>query len=291
MQRLHDEGELVYTRNGMPRAKRYIDSSVVLSDTWIDIDPINAAARERLGYPTQKPLALLERIIQASSNEGDIVLDPFCGCGTAIAVAERLHRHWIGIDITHLAIALMKHRLHGAFPTDLSHYEVIGVPKDLPSAEALARQDRYQFEWWAVGLVNARPAHDKRKGADEGVDGYLFFLDDNSGKAKSLVVQVKSGAVSVRDIRELETVRRREKAEIGVFVTLQPPTRPMEQEAAAMGFYEPVFFSGRFPRLQVFTIEALLQGKEAQYPRVAPTVTFKRAQRHDKSRETQTKLF
>ena len=163
------EGRIVFSKGGKPRLKTDLASlpGIAVHDVWTDVEPINAAAQERLGYPTQKPEALLERIIKASSNEGDLVLDPFCGCGTAIAVAERLHRRWIGIDLTHLAIALMKHRLHDTFGPDLSPYEVIGAPEDLASAEALAQQDRYQFEWWALGLVDARPAQDKKKGATE----------------------------------------------------------------------------------------------------------------------------
>src|SRR4030066_1385726 len=188
---------------------------------------INPVAAERLGYPTQKPEALLERIINASSNEGDLVLDPFCGCGTSIAVAERLHRRWIGIDITRLAITLMRHRLNNAFGKELSPYEIIGQPKDLESARVLAQESehsgRYQFEWWALGLVDARPAQDKKKGSDKGIDGYINFFDDNSGKAKAIIVQVKSGHVNASHIRDLKGVLEREKAQIGVYITLGDP--------------------------------------------------------------------
>ena len=204
MQRLLAEGRVIQPRLGaVPRLKRYLDEmpGIAIGDMWDDISPINSQAKERLGYPTQKPQALLERIIGASSNEGDSILDPFCGCGTTINVAERLHRKWIGIDITHLAIALIKNRLHDTFGPELSPYEVIGDPKDLASAQALAEYDRYQFQWWAVGLVNARPAQDKKKGADSGIDGYIYFEDDDSGKAKQIIVQVKSGKVSVPQVR------------------------------------------------------------------------------------------
>ena len=258
---------------------------------WWEIPFINQAAKERLGYPTQKPEALLERITKASSNEGDVVLDPFCGCGTTIAVAERLKRCWIGIDITHLAISLMRHRLHDTFGPELAPYEVIGDPKDLSSARALAEENRYQFEWWALGLVDARPAQDKRKGADRGVDGYINFFDDNSGKAKTIIVQVKSGGVKRGDIATLKGDMEREKAPIGVFITLEEPTRPMLQEAAAGGFYEPEHFPGnQYPHLQILTIRELLEGKEAQYPRMAPTATFKRAQRHRRDLKEQQRL-
>ena len=208
------------------------------------------------------------------------MLDPFCGCGTATAAAERLKRRWIGIDITHLAITLIRHRLNDAFGGKLRPYQVIGVPEDLAGAAALAQENRYQFEWWALGLVDARPAGDKRKGADSGVDGYINFFDDNSGKAKRIVVQVKSGHVERSQIATLNSDREREKAEIGLFITLERPTNPMAQEALSAGFYEPEHFSNhRFPRVQILTIEGLLEGVEAQYPRFAPRATFRRAPR------------
>ena len=297
LNRLRNENRLIEPKR--PGAKysykQYLHESRgerQFDDTWVDINMINPVASERLGYPTQKPEALLERIIAASSNEGDLVLDPFCGCGTTIAVAEQHpKRRWIGIDITHLAITLMRHRLNDTFGPDLSPYEVIGDPKDLEGAMALAEQNRYQFEWWALGLVDARPAQDKRKGADRGVDGYINFFDDNSGKAKTVVVQVKSGHVNAAYVRDLSGVLEREKSPIGVLITLEKPTRPMIQEAAAGGFYEPEHFPGhQYPRLQILTIQELLEGKEAEYPRMAPPATFKRAQRHRKSIEDQHKF-
>ena len=206
--------------------------------TWHGANPIGlgrisgnlqaSQARERLGYPTQKPEALLERIILASSNEGDVVLDPFCGCGTAVAVAERLGRRWTGIDVTHLAISLMKSRLHDTFGTQLSEYDVVGVPQDIASAKALAEESghdgRYQFEYWALGLVDARPGNNRRRGADAGVDGYINFFDDESGKAKTVLVQVKSGHVQRNIVATLKGDMEREQAEMGLLVTLEPPT-------------------------------------------------------------------
>lgn len=255
-------------------------SGVPLQDIFTDIQPVVSASSERLPYPTQKPEALLERIIRASSNEGDIVLDPFCGCGTALIAAERLKRRWLGIDITHLAITLIKNRLHDTFDPDLSPFEVIGEPADLTSAQALAEENRHQFEYWALGLVDARPAQDKKKGADSGVDGVINFQDDNSGIYKKLVLQVKSGHVSAAQVRDLKGVLEREKAPIGALLTLKPPTRPMKEEAAAAGFYEPVHFPGhRFPRLQILTIAEVLGGRELEYPRFAPSGTFKKAAR------------
>ena len=288
-----NKGLIVVPENGMPSVKRYLDEvgGNFVEDIWTDIPPINAMARERLGYPTQKPEAFLERIIAASSAEGGLVLDPFCGCGTTIAVAERLKRRWIGIDITHLAISLMRHRLHDTFGPELSPYEIIGDPKDLSSARALAEENRYQFEWWALGLVDARPAQDKRKGADRGVDGYINFFDDNSGKAKTIIVQVKSGGVNRSYIATLKGDREREKSPIGILITLEEPTKPMLQEAVTAGYYEPEHFPGyQYPRIQILTIRELLDGKEAQYPRMAPSATFKRAQRHRKSIEDQQRL-
>ena len=292
MERLDREGRVFYTASGMPRRKRYLDEmpGVPLQDVWTDIPPIGSRARERLGYPTQKPEALLERIIAASSNEGDVVLDPFCGCGTAIAVAERLNRRWIGVDITHLAVSLMKYRLHDAFGERLSPYDVVGAPQDAASARALALESehdgRYQFEYWALGLVNARPANDRRRGADAGVDGYVNFLDDDSGKVKRVVVQVKSGKVERVHIAALRGDLERQSAEIGLLVTLEPPTAPMVRDALATGFYEPRLFPGRrFPRVQILTIEALLGGAAPEVPRLGLTgdPTFRRAPRRPPS--------
>ena len=281
---LLDDADLVYwpPRGRVPQQKRYLAESpgVPIQDIITDIRPIGSHAQERLGYPTQKPESLLERIISASSNEGDVVLDPFCGCGTAVAAAERLNRRWIGIDITHLAITLIRHRLHDTFGEDLRPYEVVGEPKDLPSAESLALHDRYQFEWWALGLVDARPARDRKKGADAGIDGYINFFDDNSGKPKRIVVQVKSGKVQRNQIATLKSDMAREKADLALFVTLNTPSGPMEQEALEAGFYTPEAFPDHnFPRVQILTIEDLLSGAQAEYPRYAPSATFQRAPR------------
>ena len=293
MRELDAQGRIRYTRSGTAEYIRYLDEmpGMPAQDIWTDISPINSQARERLGYPTQKPEALLERIIAASSNEGDLILDPFCGCGTALVVAERLKRRWIGIDITHLAISLMRHRLQDTFGPDLSPYEVIGDPKDLFSARALAEQNRYQFEWWALSLVDARPAQDKKKGADRGVDGYINFFDDNSGKAKTIVVQVKSGGVNRGHIATLNSDREREKAPIGILITLEEPTKPMLEEATTVGYYEPERLPGyQYPRIQILTIGELLEGKQPQYPRVAPPATFKRARRHRAGTQDQQQL-
>ncbi len=284
-------------RPGFPRFKRYLGDGMPVQDVVTDVFPINSQAQERLGYPTQKPESLLERIIKASSNEGDVVLDPFCGCGTTISVAERLHRRWIGIDITHLAITLIRHRLADTHGAELSPYEVLGDPKDLGSAQALAQVDRYQFQWWALGLVDARPARDvRKKGADAGVDGYINFIDDTSGVAKRVVLQVKSGHVKSGDIRDLKGVLDRDKAAIGGFITLEPPTAAMRTEAVSAGFYESAFkFEGsasgeKFPRLQILSIQDLLSGKKLEYPRHR-IETFRQAARNPKPSAEQTGLF
>jgi len=285
-------------RDGMPvpdiwAYQPYTEGTLHGTDQGVDADVawMGTTDPERLGYQTQKSEGLLRRIIAASSNEGDLILDPFCGCGTALVVAERLKRRWIGIDITHLAISLMRHRFQDTFGPDLSPYEVIGDPKDLSSAKALAEQNRYQFEWWALSLIDARPAQDKKKGADRGVDGYINFFDDNSGKAKTIVVQVKSGGVNRGHIATLNSDREREKAPIGILITLEEPTRPMLEEATTAGYYEPERFPGyQYPRIQILTIGGLLEGRQAQYPRVAAPATFKRARRHRRSEDQQQPL-
>ena len=290
MEKLDREGRIWYpdAKSKRPQLKRYLENTkgTLATNIWTDINPINSMAVERLGYPTQKPEALLERILAASSNEGDIVLDPFCGCGTAVHAAEKLHRRWIGIDITHLAITLIKNRLRTAFGAELSLYEVVGDPKDLESARALGELDRYQFEWWAIGLVDARPAQDKKKGADKGIDGYITFFDDGSNIAKRAVVQVKSGHVNRSQIGDLNNARQREKAEIAVFITLEVPTDPMMKEAVATGFYQPEYFPGmKVPRMQILTIGELLGGKKVKVPIAsqAQLSTFKAAGKAQKS--------
>jgi site-specific DNA-methyltransferase (adenine-specific) len=263
---------------GLPRFKRYLESGMPIQDVITDIFPINSQAQERLGYPTQKPEALLERIIKASSNEGDVVLDPFCGCGTTVQVAQRLNRRWIGIDITHLAIGLIKKRLSDAFGPEIkSTYEVIGEPTDYQGAAQLAEEDKYQFQWWALGQVGARPT-DQKKGADHGIDGRLYFHDDDSGKSKQIVFSVKAGGVSVPQVRDLVGVISRERAEIGVFLCIEEPTKPMKKEAAEAGFYKSSDGS-TYPRLQILTIQQILDGKQPEYPAHRRDATFKKAPR------------
>lgn len=239
----------------------YLDEGKVPEDVWL-LESIQSQDKERLGYPTQKPEILLERIVKASSNEGDIVLDPFCGCGTTLVAAHRLKRKWIGIDITHLAISAMKWRLNNIFPG--IKYKVIGEPVDLSGAKELANQNKYQFQWWAVSLIGAQPYGNKKKGADTGIDGYLYFMDEKD-KVKKAIVQVKSGGVSVNLMRDLIGVVEREKAEMGIFLTLEPPTKPMATEAISQGFYKSPLGKD-YPKIQILIIEELLKGKKPDIP-------------------------
>ncbi len=262
-----------------------------LQDLWDDIPPINSRAKERLGYPTQKPLSLLERIIEASSNKGDVVLDPFCGCGTAVVAAEKLGRKWIGIDVTHLSISLMKYRLKDNFKLEeKKDYKVIGEPESLASAHHLAQKDRFQFEWWALSLVKAKPQGGTggkrgKKGADKGIDGVMNFVGGAKGKMESVLVQVKSGKVKSGDIRDLRGVVERENAAIGLFITLEKPSRDMVTEAVSAGFYESELWQKKYPRIQILTIEEILDGKEIDMP--SAHGTFKQAQKIKRVSEEQ----
>ena len=272
--RLITEGRIIFSATGKPRLKNYIEAlpGVAIIDVWTDIGPINSAAQERLGFPTQKPVALLERIIQASSNEGDTVLDPFCGCGTTIVAAQKLNREWIGIDVTHLAVSLIENRLREHFPA--AQFEVHGTPKDVEGARDLALRDKYQFQWWALSLVGARPYGEKKKGGDTGIDGVKFFRVGPKETIKTVVSVKGGGNVNPGMVRDLKGVMEREKAEMGIFITLEPPTAGMKKEAAAAGTYKsPLGIS--YPRLQVFTIEELLNGAQVKAP--AQSETFKKA--------------
>jgi len=290
MQKLHDDGMLYYSKNGVPWKKLYLAQmpGVAASSVWTDINPIHSQAAERLGYPTQKPEALLERIIKASSNEGDVVLDPFCGCGTATVAAQKLGRHWIGIDITHLAVTLIKTRLKDSFGLEAGKdYDVVGEPVSLPDAEALAATDPWQFQWWALGLVGARPTEQK-KGADKGIDGRLYFHEGTSD-TKQIVLSVKAGKTGAAHVRDLRGVVEREHAAIGVLITMQEPTAHMRREAAEAGFYDSPW--GSHPRLQILTVAELLEGKRIDYPAFEGTNrTFKRAPRVAKPDEAHPEL-
>ncbi|MCY3864418.1 MAG: DNA methyltransferase [Chloroflexi bacterium] len=295
MKQAYEEGIVVQTKPGaVPRQKRYLDEQKgrPLGDIWTDIPPLQGSSAEYMDYPTQKPLALMERIIRGSSNEGEIVFDPFCGCGTTCAAAHKLDRKWIGIDITHLGISLQKHRLGNMFElVSGEDYEVIGEPTTEAGARELAQdsanEGRYQFEWWALSLVGAKPVGGQagsrrgKKGADKGIDGIInFFEQDDKGKPKpkKVIVQVKSGKVKAGDIHELRGVIEREKAAIGVFITLENPTQPMVKEALAAGWYESTLWQKPYRKLQILTIGDLLGGAAVDMP--SPHGTFKQAELH-----------
>lgn len=284
MERLLIEGRIIQPRPGaVPRYVRYLDEmpGVALGDSWDDIPPINSQAKERLGYPTQKPEALLERIINASSNEDDLVLDPFCGCGTATVVAQKLKRKWIGIDVTQAAIQTIKKRLSDTFGNDLK-YNVIGEPQSLYDASVLAEDDPYQFQWWSLGLVGARPV-EKKKGADQGIDGRLYFRLREGDKPHQIILSVKAGHTSVDHVRDLVGVLTREKADIGVLISMQKPTGPMKAEAGKAGSFQSPW--GKHPRIQLITIEDLLDGRKLDTPPLTQTnITFSKAPKaRDKS--------
>ncbi|MGB8260107.1 MAG: DNA methyltransferase [Terracidiphilus sp.] len=283
-------GKLVHRETGMPRLMQFADEmpGIPLQDDWDDIH--RAAGEEDLGYPTQKPEALLERIIRSSSNEGDLVLDPFCGCGTTVQVAQKLKRRWVGIDITHLAIGLIRKRLSDSFGTEVrDSFRVVGEPTDYAGAAELAAENKYQFQWWALGQVGARPAEQK-KGPDRGIDGRLYFHDDE-GDSKQIVFSVKAGGVNVSQIRDLVGALRREDAQIGVFLCFEEPTKQMLREAADAGFYTSTDGS-RYPQVQILTIEQILSGQQPQYPRFAREATYKRAPKARASvRQSSLSLF
>jgi hypothetical protein len=292
LERLDREGRIHWPTkpDAWPYIKVYLDDmpGVPVQDVWTDIDVINMMAKERLGYPTQKPEALLERIILASSNPNDLVLDPFCGCGTAVVAAQKTGRRWIGIDITHLAITLVKKRLLDTFEGK-AVYEVKGEPVSVPDAQTLAEQDPYQFQWWALGLVGARPVEQK-KGADSGIDGRISFHDEgDGGKTKHVILSVKAGHTSVAHLRDLRGVLDREKAEIGVLITMQEPTQPMRTEAAGAGFYYSPGWNKNYPRLQVLTVAELLEGKGIDMPPLRQvSTTFKKAPKAKDSSKAET---
>lgn len=302
MDELDAQGRIHWPKKagGMPRLKIYPEDlpGNPVQDIWADIKTMHNLSAERLGYPTQKPLALLERIIQTSSNPGDVVLDPFAGCGTTVAASQKLGRQWIGIDITNLSIALLKYRLKDMFNlVEKRDYTVVGEPEDLASARQLAQDDRYQFQWWALSLVKARPlgavdsgSRAGKKGSDRGIDGEISFIDDASNRPKKALVQVKSGKVKSGDVRDLRGVVEREGAALGIFITLENPSRDMVAEATTAGFYHSPGWVRDFPRLQIMTIADLLNGAEVKMPRTA--VTFKQAQRvKDNPEAKQGSLF
>ena len=291
LESLWASGLILTKKDGTPRLdgrKVYLDEKKgkPTPDVWVDVERIGNTSAERLGYDTQKPLALLERIISASSNEGDVVLDPFCGCGTAVHAAHKLKRKWIGIDITCLAIALIESRLKMAFPESRDprdpkrlEFEVIGTPKDLESARDLARRDKYQFQYWALSLIDeAQPWQGRKKGADTGIDGLRYFRDLDRKEIHTILISVKGGeSVGPAMVKDLIATLARDKADIGLFLTLAPPTKTMLTEAAAAGFYESPN-GKKYARLQLLTIEGLLdKTQRAEHPDYEPDTGYKKA--------------
>ena len=271
MERLVAEGRIVQRKPGtVPQQKRYLDESkgVGLQDIWTDIEMLRGYRQgERLGWATQKPVALLERILEISSNPGDTVLDPFCGCGTAVAAAEKSGRRWIGIDITYLSVAVMKARMKDSFGIEVP---VIGQPTEVEGARQLAEGDdgRYQFQWWSLNLIDARPlGGTERKGADRGIDGRVTFTIGPKGEMGQALVSVKSGKVNSSMVRDLKGTIEREKAEIGVFITLEEPSSEMKLEATTAGVYTSPIDGRDYPRIQILTIRELLEeGRKPMLP-------------------------
>lgn len=292
LQALDLDNRIEWSKTGRPYLKRYLaeQKGTPIKSVIVDIHPLSAQSAEKLGYPTQKPVALLERIIKASSNEDDVVLDPFCGCGTTIAAAQKLKRAWIGIDITHLAITLMKARLRDSFG-EAAKFKVQGEPVSAPDAERLAESDPYQFQWWALGLVGARPV-DQKKGADKGIDGRIIFMGDNPETFESVILSVKAGKTGAAHVRDLIGVLDREKAVIGVLISMQEATAPMKMEAATAGFFESATWGKKYPKVQLLNIAEILSGKQIEMPPIRQVnTTFKKAPKVEEKEQEQKKLF
>jgi DNA modification methylase len=287
MEKLDAEGRVYFTRNGIPRHKRYLDEAkgMPVQDVITDIEPLRSWHEERLTYPTQKPRALLERIIAASSNPGDVVLDPFCGCGTAVDAAQKLGRRWIGIDVTHIAIGMIEDRMRSGYPG--IQFETIGVPKDLASAERLAADDPHQFQQWVCWQVGGFPR--EKKGGDKGVDGWFNYEwrdPDRSGQSgvRTGVISVKAGDnVNPGMVRDLGQVMKRDGHEFGLFIMKGLPTKGMREEAASHPLVETQW--GRFPALQIVTLAELMHGRRPQLPPLISPV--KKAQRVETRRSHQ----
>jgi DNA modification methylase len=265
-QTFHDEDLLYYTSTGTPRLKQYADEleGVQLQDVWNDIFPVNSQARERLNYPTQKPISLLERIIQMSSNEGDVVLDPFCGCGTTIDAAQHLNRRWVGIDITFIAVDLIEKRLQDRYPGIAGTYETFGIPRDMGAAKALFGRSPFDFERWAVSRINAQP-NEKQQG-DRGVDGVARFYLDKKSVGRVLVSVKGGGHLNPAMVRDLVGTVETQKAQMGVLVTMDKPTPGMVDAVNHGGTYTWPVNGQTFPRVQIITVAELLAGKRPQMP-------------------------
>jgi DNA modification methylase len=298
MLQLEKEGR-IYKDSKTPQVKRYLNEQEgqAVNDIWSDIPPINSQAKERLGYPTQKPEALLERIIKSSSNENDIVADFFCGCGTTIAVAQRLKRNWLGADISYLAIRLVKNRILDPYrSTDRlreikDNIEIRGIPKDIGSAKELARnvdKGRFGFQEWIIELMIGGICNPKLT-ADGGWDGHITF--EVNDEKHTVLIEVKSGHVNVKNIREFIQVVEKQKAKIGVFVCFKDEvTKEMEREAKAQGYYNKGAFGTTYDKIQILTVEDLLEGKNVKMP-ISTKTTFKKSSKTLESEIEQKGIF
>jgi site-specific DNA-methyltransferase (adenine-specific) len=278
MEQWDKEGRLWFPTNkkGRIRRKRFKDElkGKPVQNLWDDIQMISSQSAERLGYPTQKPIALLKRIINATTDEGDVVLDPFCGCGTTIMASQELKRTWIGIDVTHLAISLIRSRLKDIHVLANKDYKIIGEPADVASAVELMKVDRtgYQFQWWALSLIDAKPAGQSetspqgKKGADKGVDGWLTFKESDNLDLQRIVIQVKGGHVGAQDVRDLIGTVQSKKVAMGILITLHEPTEPMKQAAFEAEYYESPTWGHKYPKIQILTIPELLKGSKPILP-------------------------
>lgn len=280
---LDKEGRIFWRKkeNSMPRFKRYLDEAkgIPAQDVISDIAPLNATTAERLGYPTQKPLALLERIILASTNEGDVVLDPFCGCGTTVDAAQRAKRNWIGIDITYIAVDLITKRLEHTYGAEIiDTIDINGIPSDLASAQALFNRSPFDFERWAVSLINAEP--NSKQVGDRGIDGIARFPVDHKGKIGKLLVSVKGGkTVNPTFVRDLAgTVEATPEAHMGVLITMVEPTRGVMDAINHGGVYTLPYNGQTFPKLQHITIAEILANKRPSMPgTILPYIPAERA--------------
>lgn len=265
LDKLDRDGRIYWPKKkgGWPRFKAYLDESegIPLQDVWTDISPVNSQAQERLGYPTQKPLALLERIITSSTNLGDVVFDPFCGCGTAVVAAHQLNRHWIGCDIAILSVQIVRDLLDRRYGLhDGEHYHITGVPRSVEAAKDLFERDKKQFQHWLVELSGGF-TNNKTSG-DQGVDGRLYFGPKSD--LRSMVLSVKGGHLSPQFVRELRGTLERDGTEMAGFLCLNEPTKGMVTEAAKAGMF--TYDGASYPRMQIRTVQELLDGKAFDTP-------------------------
>ena len=300
LEQWYKEGKILLKKDGSPRMdglKIYLDElkGKLLNDNWYDIDRVGNTSNERLGYPTQKPEALLERIIKASTNEGDLILDAYCGCGTTIAVAERLKRNWIGIDITYQSVSVMLKRLEDHYGKScIDNISLHGVPKDFESAEMLANKKddrvRKEFEKWAVlTYSNNRAMINEKKGGDKGIDGIAYMVDSNEqgeNEIKPIIFSVKSNqTLSPSVIRDLNGTIERENAAMGYLITLYPMNN-LVKESKDYGVYKNKLTGMDYKRIEVININEILEGKRLNVP--TSLEVLKKAER--KAKENQEEM-